>query len=148
VLVAVVMGGFYLAQYLGKMSALAGTTIAMIGLLTFYKVGNPQYFICSAALLIYFLAAMAGREGRIDKGLLVAALGYLTVLNAFQVWFILAKASSEYLPAQAFVGLPMFIASVALLWRLMLCQRSARQAGATRLGTELIDHSGGKSGPA
>jgi hypothetical protein len=115
-ILAVVLGGIYAVQFLEKMPALAGTTIAMIGMLTFYKVGNPQYFVCAAALLIYFLAVQAGDRRPFDKGLYLAAGGYLLVLNLFQSWYIFFW---DYPPTSAFIGLPIFIASVALLWQLI-----------------------------
>lgn len=121
-IVAAALAVLYLVQLLARMPALTGTTIAMIGLLAFYKSGNPPYFVCSATLLIYFLATPETWKGRLDMGLLVAAAGYLLVLNLFQAWYIFFK---DYPPVSAFVGLPCFAASVALLWRLVIHERVA-----------------------
>ncbi len=117
----VALGGLYALHFLMKMPALAGTVIAMIAMLAVYKVGNPQYFICASVLLIYFLAVEAHRDC-LDRRLLLAAGGYLLVLNLFECWYIVFKGHS---PASSFIGLPMFIVSVVLLWRLVQWARAA-----------------------
>jgi hypothetical protein len=113
--VIVVLAGIYALQYLRKMTALMGTTIAMIAALAFYKVGNPQYWVCSGLLLIYLLAAEASDRHHLNRKLLLATAGYFLVLNLFQAWFIFMKADT---PVTSFIGLPVFIASVILLWQL------------------------------
>jgi hypothetical protein len=118
------MAVFYLVQFVRRMPAVAGTAIAMIGLLAFYKVGNPQYFHCPAVLLIYFLASPTGRSGVLDGGLLAAAAGYLAVLSIFEAWYLAFNTYAVHAHVSAFIGLPCFLTSAALLWRLMLHERA------------------------
>jgi hypothetical protein len=138
VIVIVVLAGFYALQYLAKMTALVGTTIAIIAMLAFYKVGNPQYCVCSGVLLVYFLAVEASKRRDLDRKLLLAAGGYFFMLNLFQALFIFIK---NYPPVSGFIGLPIFIASVILLWQLV---RYALSPLAARNGAAAMPLSGAR----
>ena len=117
--VAAVMASLYALHFFGKMRALPGTVVAMLGLLAFYKVGNPQYFLCSASLLIYFLTADRDRGTLEDRPLLGAAAAYLVVLNLFQIWYQISGGSVRYPEVRAFVGLPAFVTGVVLMSRIL-----------------------------
>jgi hypothetical protein len=117
--VAAIMASLYALHFFGRMRALSGTVVAMLGLLAFYKVGNPQYFLCSASLLIYFLTVDRDRGTLEDRWLLGAAGAYFLVLNVFQVWYQISGGSVRYPEVRAFVGLPAFVTGIALMWLIL-----------------------------
>jgi len=117
--VAAVMASLYALHFFGKMRALPGTVAAMLGLLAFYKVGNPQYFLCSASLLIYFLTVDRDRGTLEDRPLLGAAAAYLVVLNVFQIWYQISGGSVRHPEVRAFIGLPAFVTGIVLMSRIL-----------------------------
>jgi hypothetical protein len=117
--VAAIMASLYALHFFGKMRALPGTVLAMLGLLAFYKVGNPQYFLCSASLLIYFLTVDRDRGTLEDRPLLGAAAAYLLVLNVFLIWYQISGGSVRYPEVRAFVGLPAFVTGIVLMWQIL-----------------------------
>jgi hypothetical protein len=117
--VAAVMALLYALHFFGKMRARPGTVVAMLGLLAVYKVGNPQYFLCSASLLIYYLTVDRDRGTLADRRLLGAAGAYLLVLNLFQVWYQVSGGSVRFPEVRAFVGLPAFITAIVLMWLIL-----------------------------
>jgi hypothetical protein len=117
--VAAVMASLYALHFFGRMRALPGTVVAMLGLLACYKVGNPQYFLCSASLLIYFLTVDRDRGTLEDRPLLGAAAAYLLVLNLFQIWYQISGGSVRYPEVRAFVGLPAFVTGIVLMWLIL-----------------------------
>jgi hypothetical protein len=117
--VAAVMASLYALHFFGKLRALPGTVVAALGLLAFYKVGNPQYFLCPASLLIYFLTVDRDRGTLEDRPLLGAAAAYLLVLNVFQIWYQVSGGSVRYPEVRAFVGLPAFVTGIVLMWRIL-----------------------------
>jgi hypothetical protein len=128
--VATVMALLYALHFFGKLRALPGTVVAMLGLLAFYKVGNPQYFLCSASLLIYFLTVDRDR-GTLEDGRLLGATGaYLLVLNVFQVWYQVSGGSVRYPEVRAFVGLPAFVTAIVLMWLILSRELRERPAPA------------------
>jgi hypothetical protein len=133
--VAAVMALLYALHFFGKMRALPGTVVAMLGLLAFYKVGNPQYFLCSASLLIYFLTVDRDRGTLQDRRLLCAAGSYLVVLNVFQVWYQVSGGSVRYPEVRAFVGLPAFVTAIVLMG--LILGRELRERPAPAPGVPL-----------
>jgi hypothetical protein len=117
--VAAVMASLYALHFFGRVRALPGTVVAMLGLLAFYKVGNPQYFLCSASLLIYFLTVDRDRGTLEDRPLLGAAAAYLLVLNLFQIWYQISGGSVRHPEVRAFVGLPAFVTGIVLMWMIV-----------------------------
>jgi hypothetical protein len=128
--VAAVMALIYALHFFGKLRALPGTVVAILGLLAFYKVGNPQYFLCAASLLIYFLTVDRDRGTLADRRLLGAAGAYLVVLNVFQIWYQISGGSVRYPEVRAFVGLPAFVTAIVLMWLILSRELRERPAPA------------------
>jgi hypothetical protein len=128
--VAAVMALIYALHFFGKLRALPGTVVAILGLLAFYKVGNPQYFLCPASLLIYFLTVDRDRGTLADRRLLGAAGAYLVVLNVFQIWYQISGGSVRYPEVRAFVGLPAFVTAIVLMWLILSRELRERPAPA------------------
>jgi hypothetical protein len=128
--VAAVMALIYALHFFGKLRALPGTVVAILGLLAFYKVGNPQYFLCPASLLIYFLTVDRDRGTLADRRLLGAAGAYLVVLNVFQIWYQISGGSVRYPEVRAFVGLPAFVTAIVLMWLILSRELRERTAPA------------------
>jgi len=135
--VAAVMALLYALHFFGKMRALPGTVVAVLGLLAFYKVGNPQYFLCSASLLVYFLTVDRDRGTLADRRLLGAAGAYLLVLNLFQVWYQVSGGSVRFPEVRAFVGLPAFITGIALIW--LIVSRELRESPRSGMPIAVLD---------
>jgi hypothetical protein len=112
------MATAYACHVYREMRALTGALIASIVVLAFYKVGNPQYFILPSVLVIYLLAVRAHQGAEKDCGLLVAAGAYLLVLNGFELWYAVTH-SHRFPQVRAAIGLPCFLASLLLAWRVM-----------------------------
>jgi hypothetical protein len=117
--VAGVLALLYALHFFRKMRALPGTVVAALGLLAFYKVGNPQYFLCSASLLIYYLTVDRDLGTLADRRLRTAAGAYLLLLNLFQIWYQVSGGSVRFPEVRAFVGLPAFITAIALMWLIL-----------------------------
>jgi hypothetical protein len=127
----------YALHFFGRMRALPGTVVAILGLLAFYKVGNPQYFLCSASLLIYYLTVDRDRGTLADRHLLGAAGAYLLVLNLFQVWYQVSGGSVRFPEVRAFVGLPAFITGIALVW--LIVSRELRESPRSGMPIAVLD---------
>jgi hypothetical protein len=134
VVLAAAMGLLFSIHVFRKMRALSGTVVAGIGLLAFYKVGNPQYFIWSSSLLIYFLALETACGRLRDKPLLTAAACYAGVLNAFELWYVATGASLGYPEVRAFIGLPAFVTAIAIIW-LIVRNESQADTSLSKLGS-------------
>jgi hypothetical protein len=126
--VAAVMAALYALHFFGKMRALPGTVVAMLGVLAFYKVGNPQYFLCSVSLLVYFLTVDRDRGTLRDERLLGGTAAYLVVLNVFQFWYQISGASVRFPEVRAFVGLPAFVTAIFLMWQILSRELRERPA--------------------
>jgi hypothetical protein len=122
--VILAMMSLYALHFFGRMRALAGTILASVALLAAYKVGHPQYFICPATLLIYFLAVELPNDQRSKAGLVAATICYFVVLNAFELWYYATDGSFHYPQVRAFVGLPCLMTALWLMWQVIRWERA------------------------
>jgi hypothetical protein len=126
VVLALAMTLLYAFHLFGKMRALTGVVLGSIGLFAFYKYGTPQYFICPATLLIYFLAMEIPKRDLSDPGLIAAAASYFAVLNGFEAWYYVTDGSFTHPQVRAFVGLPCFVTTIFLMWQIVLHEQRIR----------------------
>ena len=125
VMVGLVMASLYVFHVYGRLRALSDTVLASVCLLTVYKVGNPPYFVTTVLLLIYYLARESSQRPP-DRPLLLSAALYLGVLNVFLVYYAAINALYRYPQTTGSIGLPISLAALFLMSRLIAHELGTR----------------------